>query len=142
MRKEISCGAVILARGGDEPRYVVIESVQGVYGFPKGHMEGAETETETALREIREEVGLTVTLLPGWRAEDAYPLPKRPEVTKRVIYFPAVYDETQPLRPQPAEVRTAALLTLPEALERLTFEGAQRILREADGFFRAQGLIP
>ena len=30
------------------------------WGFPKGHIEGIESELETALREISEETGLTV----------------------------------------------------------------------------------
>jgi len=30
------------------------------WGFPKGHMEYGETEKETALRELKEETGITL----------------------------------------------------------------------------------
>ena len=69
MTVEKSCGAVVFTREGGEVRYVIIQSLEGYYGFPKGHMEGSETEQETALREIREEVGLTprlVEVLSSW----------------------------------------------------------------------------
>ncbi len=42
-------------------KYVIIRGT-GIYkefcGFPKGHMELGETETETVLREVKEETGL------------------------------------------------------------------------------------
>ena len=37
------------------------------WSFPKGHMEAGETEEETALREMREECGMTARLHPGFR---------------------------------------------------------------------------
>lgn len=61
----------------------------GHWAFPKGHMEGNETESETALREIREETGLTVTLDTGFRAVVTYS--PKPDVMKDVIYFAAEY---------------------------------------------------
>jgi len=136
MRKEVSCGAVIFTQADGMRKYVIIESLEGSCGFPKGHMEGDETEVETALREIREEVGLTVELLPGFRAEDSYPLPWKPHRIKRVIYFLATYTG-QPIRPQRRELRGAELLTFDEAMAKLRFDGVRRILREADDYLRA-----
>ena len=50
-------------------------------------MEENETETETALREIREETGLAVTLDTGFRAVVTYS--PKPGVMKDVVYFAA-----------------------------------------------------
>lgn len=140
MRKEVSCGAVIFTRSGGTLKYVVIRSLEGVCGFPKGHMEGSETEEETALREISEEVGLQVTLLPGFRAEDSYPLPRRPRVVKRVIYFLATCDGSQPLRPQRSELSGAEWMDFDEAMRSFRFDGVKRILREADAYLKEHGL--
>ena len=58
---EKSCGAVVFTRLNGEIKYVIIQSLAGYYGFPKGHMEAGESEKQTALREVYEETGLTLT---------------------------------------------------------------------------------
>ena len=58
MNFEKSCGAVVFVEENSSVRYLLMCSMEGVYGFPKGHMEGNETEIETALREVREETGI------------------------------------------------------------------------------------
>ena len=52
MKYEVSGGAVVFTRQKDEILYVIIQSIEGYYGFPKGHIEKNETEEEAALREI------------------------------------------------------------------------------------------
>ena len=51
MRHEYSCGAIVFTREGGGARYVIVRSLKGVSGFPKGHMEPGETEEQTAQRE-------------------------------------------------------------------------------------------
>ena len=133
MQYEVSCGAVVFTRRGDEVCYVIVQSLGGDYGFPKGHMEAGETEEETALREIWEETGLKPTLLPGFRETSEYPLPDKPGVMKRVVYFAARYQE-QTLRFQPEELLGAQLLPYDAALHTLTFENSRQILRAAQAY--------
>ena len=133
MKLETSCGAVVFTRVDGEIRYVVICSTEGIHGFPKGHVEGNETERETALREIREEVGLRPQILEDWRVTDEYPLPKKPGVMKRVVYFLAEY-AGQEITIQETELTGAELMPFEAALEALEFESAKRVLREAHAF--------
>ena len=86
MTYEVSSGAVVFTREGGGIRYVIVRSLEGYYGFPKGHIEGAETEEEAAHREIKEETGLSVRLVPGFRTIDEHTIPEKPGVTKRIIY--------------------------------------------------------
>ncbi len=134
---EISCGAVVFTRRKDEIFYLIIQSREGIYGFPKGHMEGNETEIETALREIYEETGLQVEIDPAFRIEDAYPLPRKPGVTKRVVYFAATYHD-QTIRIQKEELRSASLMRYEDAMAVFQFEGSRRILQAADQFLRGK----
>ena len=88
MKKEVSCGAVS-ARRTETAREILLSghATGGHGGVPKGHVEANETETETALREIREETGLDVTLDTGFRTVVTYS--PKPGVMKDVIYFAA-----------------------------------------------------
>ncbi|MBR3872530.1 MAG: NUDIX domain-containing protein [Clostridia bacterium] len=130
MTYEVSCGAVVFTRTDEGLRYVITQSTAGWYGFPKGHMESGETEQQTALREIREEVGLDVRLLDGFRLVEEHPLPQKPGVMKRVIYFAAEYAD-QPIRPQAEEVAQAKLMSFDEAMSVFQFENSRDILRAA-----------
>lgn len=55
---EKSCGTIIVNEG----KVLIIEQSSGFYGFPKGHVEGNETEVETAIRETKEEVNIDVVV--------------------------------------------------------------------------------
>ena len=59
LKKEKSCGCIIINNG---KVLLVYEKNRNFWGFPKGHMEEGETEIETALREVKEEVGLDVEI--------------------------------------------------------------------------------
>ena len=131
MNHEYSCGAVVFTREDGGIRYVIIQSLEGVYGFPKGHMEADETEEMTALREIREEVGLAPRLVPGFRVETQYPLPRKPDTMKHVIYFLAEY-ENQPIRPQKEELTGASLMRFDEAMAAFQHENNREVLRQAE----------
>jgi len=135
MKMEKSCGGVVFTRRDDEILYVIIRHRGGHCGFPKGHMEPGETEQQTALREIREEVGLNVSLVSGFRTEEQYALPGKPGTMKQVVYFLTEFDDQNPT-PQPEEIARVYLLPLKEALRMLPFPEARRILTEADQFLR------
>ena len=137
MQYEKSCGAVVFTRVNGEIRYVLAQNLEGYYGFPKGHMEAGETETETALREIREEVGLSPRLIDGFRTCDEHPIPSKPGVMKQVVYFLAEY-ENQTVSFQKEELLSAPLVPYEEAMKLFVFEGSKRILTEAHNFLQKQ----
>ena len=136
MTYEVSSGAVVFTREGGSLRYVIVRSLEGYYGFPKGHIEGTETEEEAAIREIREETGLSVRLVPGFRTMDEHSIPDKPDVMKRIIYFLGEY-EGQEICFQKEELLEAPLLSYEDAMECFQFESSRRILKEANDFLLA-----
>ncbi len=136
---ETSCGAVVFTRRNGLIAYVIIQSLEGYYGFPKGHMEGNETEAETALREIAEETGLKTRLLAGFRTVVEHPLPMKPDVIKRIVYFLAEY-EGQEIQFQKEELMGASLMTAEEAMQAFQFENNRQVLREAEAFLKEHGI--
>lgn len=133
MKFEKSCGAVVFTEVNGERKYAVIRSIGRDYGFPKGHIESGETEEITALREVKEEVGVSITLLDGFRQEEWYDLPNKPGVRKQVVYFLGKYQE-QALKRQEAEISEVQLLPYEEALKKLTFDQMKEVLRKAEEY--------
>ena len=136
MNYEYSCGAVVFSRIGGQPHYVLVrakDQPEGCHGFPKGHMEPGETEEQTALREILEETGLRVRLIPGFRAVTEYALPAPPDTLKRVVFFLAEYENQTPT-PQESELSAITLAPWPQALELTEFADSRRILTDAHNF--------
>ena len=130
---EKSCGAVVFQRTQNGIEYVIIRSLDGYYGFPKGHCEANETDEETALREIREETGLVVRIIPGFRCVVEYPLPSKPGVMKQVVYFLAEYEQ-QDIRYQKEELSDACLMTFAVAIDALQWQNTRAILTKANDY--------
>lgn len=134
MNWECSCGAVVFTRADGQFLFVIVQEKAGAYSFPKGHMEGSETEQETARREVFEEIGLDPDFLPGFREEDEYDLAEKPGTRKRVTYFLAEYRNDQPLVPRQGEIRGIQLLPYDEALLCFEHEGTRSVLAKALAF--------
>lgn len=133
MTWEKSCGAVVFTVVADQIKYLLAQSLEGVYGFPKGHVEQGETETETALREVFEETHIHVTLLDGFRSVTEYALPNKANTMKQVVYFLGEYTDQEIIH-QKEELLGACLATYDEAIKMLRFEDSKRILTEANAF--------
>ena len=139
MTYEYSCGAVVFTRINGAPHYLLIrqnDQTEGCHGFPKGHMEPGETEEQTALREIYEEVGLRVRLIEGFRAVEDYALPYPPDTRKQVVFFLAEYADQTP-RIQESELTSCCLVPFEEALPLVEYDDSKQILRDAHCFLSA-----
>lgn len=65
MNKEKSAGAVIYCIEGNEIKFLLLK-YPTYWGFAKGWIEEGESEEGAAIREIEEETGLRVELIPGF----------------------------------------------------------------------------
>jgi len=130
MITEKSSGAVVFHRG-EQIEYLLLLS--NFWGFPKGHIEAGENEREAALREIREETGLEVTLVKGFRAVDEYWYQRQgARVRKQAIFFLAAATH----RASKISWEHLALVWLPfdQAMERVKYENLREILTMAQAF--------
>lgn len=134
MKFERSCGAVVFTEIEGEIKYVIVKEKHGTFGFPKGHVEKDESERKTALREVREETGLLVNLIKGFREKDRFTFVYNGKtIDKSVTYFLANYQD-QPLIAQETEIGKICLINFDEALNTLQFESQRRILTKANDF--------
>ncbi len=135
-KREKSCGAVVYTKINGQIKYVVVKNPEGICGFPKGHVEAHESESETALREVLEETGLRVELIDGFRTEDSHIIPGT-DITKDIVYFLGFYKD-QKIKYQKEELSGFELLTYGEAMPMFKFESSKRILTEANDFLLNQ----
>ena len=135
LQYEKSCGAVVYCQKDNDIKYLLVCEHGGYWVFPKGHMEMGESEYETALREVKEETGLDVTLVDGFRVKDEHNLARegRPNTIKQTIYFLANYED-QTFVPQESEISKIVLLDFEAAMATLQFDSFKNVLAQAHDF--------
>ena len=133
MNWEYSCGAIVFTKRSGQILYVIVQEMEGAYSFPKGHMEGAETEMETARREVFEEIGLHPVFVDGFRLQDEYALAEKPGTWKRVTYFLSEFT-TETLKPREGELRGLQLLPFEEAIHLFEHPGTRHLFTKAHEF--------
>ncbi len=129
MQHEKSCGAIVYRKFHGNIELLLIKNQNGGHwSFPKGHVEGAETEEETAVREIMEETGISVILDTSFRHVITY-APKK-ETTKDVVYFLAravTYDYT----PQEEEIAQIKWVEINHAATLLSYDNDRQLVSQA-----------
>ena len=124
MKYEKSCGAIVIKNN----RVLVVEHIKGHIGFPKGHVEGNETEEATAIREVKEETGIDIKVDTSHRYTVHYS-PKE-NVSKEVVFF--LGEEIGgSLSPQFSEVIDAYYMPIEEACEKVTYDSVKDVFKQA-----------
>jgi 8-oxo-dGTP pyrophosphatase MutT (NUDIX family) len=157
MVREISAGGVVVRRAGEAWEIAVIEpqieassarparktSGKVVMALPKGLVDPGEKPEQTALREVREETGLTAT--PIVKLADIKYVYVRSwgdgeRVFKVVSFFLLRYhsgeidDVSREMR---VEVRRALWIPLEEAPRKLAYRGERDVVRRAQQYLKS-----
>ncbi len=129
---EKSCGGILYRRRADGVfEYLVLHQHRGgTWSVPKGHIATGESERETALREIREETGLTVSLLDGFRKELSYTVSAK--ASKNLVLFLA--EATGELALGENEISEAVWVEKSAAIRRLGGRSIGHIIEAAEVF--------
>lgn len=113
------------------PVYLLLHYVSGHWDLPKGKLEPGETKEQAAHRELKEETGLTATLLPAFEKSISYIFRDRNGalVHKNVFFF--IGQTTSQQVTISREHQGFIWLPIGEALQQLTFENARRMVQAA-----------
>ena len=129
---EHSCGAVVSRIINGHRRYLLIKNRRSAHwGFPKGHIERGETEIETAKREVLEETGIHIDILPNFVENSEYSI--KGKVEKSVSIFLARTRDTRTMI-QKEEIDDYIWLEYPNALKTLKFSNDRSILEKAEKY--------
>ncbi len=124
MKKEISCGAIVIKNG----KVLLIKHKEGHWGFPKGHMESGESYIETAKREVKEETNIDIKILSDEYFIESYIV--KENINKDVIYYLA-----EPLNDeillQESEVNEGEFIKINEICNHLNFDETKKLFLNA-----------
>lgn len=131
MKREFSAGGLVVRTGENGPEAAVIHTLRNATALPKGHPDAGEDALAAALREVREETGLTAAAAgePLGNVEYWYTR-KGKRRPKTVTFFLMDYVEGD-IADHDDEVEYAEWVPLAELPGRLTFGGERTIAREA-----------
>ena len=124
MDRELSCGAIVL--NGDD--ILLIKSIFGHWGFPKGHKEALETDKQTAIREVKEETDIDIKIISDVYFSNEYS--PKPNVLKEVRYFIA-YPINTNINYQVSELTNAKWIKIEDAMDLLTYDNDKQIFIKA-----------
>ncbi len=115
-------------------KFLLIHQQKGHWAFPKGHKEGKESDLETALRETIEETNVDFKYIHqdhSFSEQYVFTNSNKQIIKKTVVYYP-VSVKTTKVTIQPQEVQAYTWATYEEALEKLTFSEAKKILTKVN----------
>lgn len=137
---EKSAGGVVVRFAEPEWNVLVIRDPYGNWGLPKGHIEGAETEEEAAVREVEEETGLASDALgPLVERIDWFFRKKDVVVHKFCAFYLMRSDQGEPV-PQAAEgITECDWATFDEAVSRIAYDNTRSVVRKAQGVLAEVG---
>ena len=134
MGTEKSAGIVLFRNDSDKNEFLLLNYPQGHWDFVKGKIEQNETSHETALRETKEETGITnIEFVDGFEESVEYDFRfKKEDIHKKVIFFLAKTNEKNIKLSH--EHNDYIWLEYNDALKKTTFENAKNVLTKANEF--------
>ncbi|MGY5339531.1 bis(5'-nucleosyl)-tetraphosphatase [Levilactobacillus spicheri] len=133
MITERASGAVVYQLHDGQPQYLLLKSAtSNFWGFPKGHVEGDETDIATAVREIREETQLNVTIDPEFSTVLDYDM--RNGHHKHVVLYTALVPNDVTVTRQVEEIGDFGWFDYATAHATLTFDNLKDVLTKTHAY--------
>jgi bis(5'-nucleosidyl)-tetraphosphatase len=137
MKHIYSAGVVLFRNKDNNIEYLLLRYLGGHWDLPKGKIETGETKEQAAVREVKEETGLAVTIVPGFETFLSYSFRDRDrQKAYKTVYFfvgEITADDQTPVTLSEEHVGYC-WLDYDHALYRLTFDNAQEVLHKVHGF--------
>lgn len=131
-KREFSAGGIIVRKKGRGLEVLLIKDSYGRWAWPKGKIDQGEQSADTALREIKEEVGLKDIRILGKIGRSNYFFRLKGElIFKTVFFFLVEAKGLERLKTQRSEIQKAQWFKLNVALKTVEYKGAKELLTKA-----------
>ena len=134
MREQKSAGIVLFRNASNKNEFLLLNYPQGHWDFVKGKVEQGEIPHKTALRETKEETGISdIEFIDGFEESVEYDFRfKNEDIHKKVIFFLAKTSEKKVSLSH--EHNDFVWLEYDDALKKTTFRNAKNVLSKTNEF--------
>ncbi|MFA6636950.1 MAG: NUDIX hydrolase [Candidatus Omnitrophota bacterium] len=130
--EQVSAGGIVFKRTPDGIKVLLIKDRFGYWTWPKGHLEEGERLQDAAVREIREETGISDPDVMEEIGVQKYSFPSGDENISKIVHiFLMRYTGNESLTPQLDEISSAEWFSPEEAMDKIGYENSQNILERA-----------
>lgn len=129
MKYEKSCGVIVFK----DNKVLMVRQNSREWSFTKGHVEGEETEEETALREAKEEANVDVKIVGDFKKMITYS-PKE-GIMKDVVFFLGT-PLNDNLKPQEGEIIETKYFTFDEANKIIKHNDLNKLLNDGIKYYQ------
>lgn len=143
--REISAGIIAYRKTAEGPRFLILYHGHNYWNFPKGKIESEEKSFQTAVREVREETGLTRNDLrfdESFKTSENFTFWRNKEkIHKTIVFYLAETTQQRIKLPEQTDEEGEkhegyGWFTYKEALKVMVKEDTQRVLKQAHNFLR------
>ena len=136
MREQKSAGIVLFRNDSNKNEFLLLNYPQGHWDFTKGKIEQNETPHDAAIRETREETGITnIEFIDGFEESVEYDFRfKKEDIHKKVVFFLAKTNEKNIRLSH--EHNDYLWLEYNDALKKTTFANAKNVLSKANEYLQ------
>lgn len=130
-KTEKSAGFLVFKKD-DKIKYLFLQS-KGKYDIPKGLQQSGEDDLKTALRELEEETGLKVKVVPLFKKTTEYFYKWEGTLVRKVVVYFLGESESDEVKISP-EHDGYLWMTKDEALTRIKYPSLKDLVKEAERF--------
>jgi len=132
--KEYSAGGIVFKKDKNKIRYLLIKDSGNKWTIPKGHIEEGEDPRVAALREIKEETGLSKLEIARELEPTRYFFCRGKEIILKTVYlFLIESEEEERLKPDKKEIKGAMWFTDKDAVKNIGYHNIKDMLNKAIG---------
>ena len=131
MIKETSAGIILYRKDNTKKLFLLLHYPSGHWDFVKGKMEKNETTHETAIRETKEETGITdIVFVENFEECIGYDFKYQGELVQKKVVFFLAETKTEEIKIS-HEHSGYTWMDYNSSIEKLTFDNAKTILTKA-----------
>ena len=136
MIEETSAGIVLFRKENSKILFLLLNYPSGHWDFVKGKMEEGETIHQTAIRETREETGITdIDFIKGFKENIEYSFKFDGDIVQKEVVFFLAKTNTKKIELS-YEHLDYVWLDFTNALNKITYDNAKNVLTKAKNYLQ------